>query len=200
MNKIVFILLGVVIAIAGAVYWAKTTPAEPREPVTAENFKTYTDPASGFSFRYREEPDGYVLIERPAEALYPNHLKTYVLMLRSDQKEMENTTVPREGPPAISVQILKNSKRQQPRMWAEEHTNLSNIQLARGGDVTDELFKDLRAIRYTADGLYLSDTIVVAHGDHMYVISGEYIDGQSATRRDFGPFLDSIAFTSSAGE
>lgn len=98
-----------------------------------------------------------------------------------------------EGPPSMVIAVFKNTKKQFPRMWADANVQYSNINLTTN-TVTEEVVGGANAIRYMADGLYASENVVVAHGDNIYVITGQFLDQDSDLRRDFEPLLNSIRF------
>jgi hypothetical protein len=68
------------------------------------------------------------------------------------------------------------------------------------GEVESTVVGGANAVRYKADGLYASENVVVAHGDHVYVITGQFMDEDSDIRKDFGPLVASFRFVPAPGQ
>lgn len=190
-NLVIFIII-VLIGTLGYVVLRKD---EKILDETIVKYKTFSSNELGFEFEYRTDPEGYILTSRDPsrEEAKANLLKTFVLMLKTDQQNMETTPVPSEGPATITIHVVKNTKKLWPAVWASENVQLTNINLELG-DITETVIGGANAIRYSADGLYRSDNAVVAHGENIYVISSGYIDENANTYKDFDPLLASIKF------
>jgi hypothetical protein len=157
------------------------------------NYKTYSSGELGLEFKYRGSPDGYVLREispSPAESA-SGLVSTLILVPEADSgAEMP---VGGETPPAITLRVVKNDKKEWPAVWAEANNIWSNINL-KLADPVEYTVGGAKAVRYPADGLYMSDNVVATHGEFAYVISGAYMDEDSDIRQDFLPFVESIVF------
>jgi len=158
-----------------------------------ELWTRYTNEDVGFSFEYRERPQGYFLQEPRGADEHPDFAEVLVLTNKKEHEELLQSTNGREGPPTITTLIFNNPERLSPSAWADANPGLSNIGLIRG-DVVETSVAGAPAIRYTADGLYLSDTLIIANGGYIYAITGSYLEENSLIRRDFEPFLTSFAF------
>src|SRR3989344_3027470 len=158
-----------------------------------ELWSRYTNEDVGFSFEYRERPQGYFLQEPRGADEHPDFAEALVLTNKKEHEELLQSTNGREGPPTITMLIFNNPERLSPSMWADANLGLSNIGLIRG-EVVETSVAGAPAIRYTADGLYLSDTLIVANGGYIYAITGSYLEENSRIRQDFEPFLASITF------
>jgi hypothetical protein len=157
-----------------------------------EQWEQYTDEKTGFTFMYRKEPNGYIL-EESIQGEGENHVKTIVLMLESDYKALQQSTDAREGPPVISLQIFENVEKVQPGVWADRNSSISNVGLSLT-DIEETVVAEANAVRYTADGLYPIDTVIIAHAGYIFMLSGSYLESSSAIREDFQPFIDSLSF------
>ena len=157
------------------------------------SYRSYSNDKLGIEFKYRETPDGYVLREDlpNAEEKAAGLVSTLVLERAVDVKA--GTPSGGETPPAITIKVVKNDQKEWPGAWAESHSNWSNINLKRS-EPAEYTVGGAKAVRYEADGLYASDTIVATHGEFAYVISGAYMDEASAIRHDFLPLVESIKF------
>lgn len=155
---------------------------------------TYSNAAIGLTFDY---PAGYYM----EEAIMPttDYLHHINLFHPDDYQSVINPPVGGEGPPSIAINIFANSKNQFPLAWAEENVSYSSINLKQG-EVTEAVVGGANAIRYQADGLYASENVVVAHGGFVYVFTGQYLDADSALRRDFGPIVGSVRFIPAPGQ
>lgn len=157
-----------------------------------EQIVTHIDSTTGFSFSYRVEPDGYVLLE-PPPGLDQTYVKAYVLTLKKDLEFMQTQPEASEGPPVIAINMFRNPQHLDPHAWALAHPEYSNTSLLRG-EIRDVLLSGAPAVRYLSDGLYVSDTVVATHGEFAYVVFGGYLDEYSLIRRDFEPLLTSFLF------
>lgn len=164
---------------------------------TGVQYTAYSNPDLGIEFNYRTGPKGYVLQESSPVDKAAGLVKALVLMRAEDAAR----GIPQggEGPVTLSVHVFTNSAKQRPQAWADAHTQYSNINL-KMGEVAEVVIGGANAIRYKADGLYVSDNVVVAHGDSVYVISGSFLDEGSDIRRDFQPLVDSVKFIPKAGQ
>lgn len=205
-NLILILVLIAVLAIAAVVFLKpveRTVVSEEPIPVEpdggigsdapiVEGPSQYVDPTLGMQFSFDDGKDGYVLDERTStEPGMPQ--KAVTLIPRDIAAEYEGDNIPSEGPISISVLVFPNTAKEWPSVWADKNIAYSNINLAFG-EPQETVVGGTNAIRYTADGLYANDTVVVAHGSYMYVISASYIDENSQTRVDFEPFLNSFTF------
>lgn len=158
---------------------------------------TFTSSELGLRFSYPVGTNGYVLkIVTPTGESQNTQdsqslLKTIVLMRAEDV--MQAVPVGGEGVPTITISVFKNSKKQFPLVWANQNTQYSNTNL-KNGEIMEDVVGGANAIRYMADGLYASENVVVANGENMYVITGMFLDADSALRRDFSPLVKSIEF------
>jgi hypothetical protein len=152
---------------------------------------SFTDDGLGLSFSYDDSERGYMLSEMHPGG--PVSLAYITLMRREDLAAMSATDTPREGPPVITVAIYKNPSKQQPRNWAAAHDEYSNWSL-RVGEEKETVVGGANAIRYSSDGLYMTDNVIVAHGGRIYVLSGSYIDASDPIHADLGKLVDSLVF------
>lgn len=191
--KKIYISIVVILALIAGVYFFSRIDTK----TTVNNTATYANAGLGIQFNYRTGPDGYVIQELTPGDTTKDLLSTIVVMRAEDAtREMP---VGGEGPATITIQVVKNSKKQQPAVWADAHKIYSNINLKRG-EVKEYVLSGANAIRYDADGLYASDTVVAAHGKNMYVIAGSYMDIDSDIRTDFILLLESITFIPQPGQ
>ncbi|RJQ35052.1 hypothetical protein C4556_00875 [Candidatus Parcubacteria bacterium] len=179
----------------GTVTYADCVYASERESFERgdELWTRYTNENIGFSFEYRERPQGYFLQEPRGTDEHPDFVKALVLTNKQEYEELLQSTNGREGPPTITTLIFNNPERLSPSAWADANPGLSNIGLIRG-EVVETSVAGAPAIRYAADGLYLSDNVIIANGSYIYAITGFYLEEDSRIREDFEPFLHSITF------
>jgi len=195
MKKILFAVIIITLAVGGY-YYLKIDDAKTGE--SPENQKTvYSKNDVGLQFEYRTGPAGYVVEERMPVDLGTGLARVILLMRTEDSAK--TPPMGGEGPPVIAISIFENTKKQFARTWADENAQYSNINLAQG-DISEAVVGGANAIRYMADGLYASENIVVAHGDSVYVITGQFIDADSSLRRDFAPLVSSITFIKKPGQ
>lgn len=188
-----WVIAGVGILVIGAALWWGSTIERNAGGSDTPVIGTYEDSVYGYAFSYRGGADGYVVLEPDGASAHPDHLKTVVLMEKREYDALLASTDAREGPPTINISIYRNSENMWSGQWAAAHPSESNVGLAVA-EPEEGTFAGANAVRYLVDGLYPTDTIVVAHGGFVYILSGSYLDATSAIRQDFEPFLNSFAF------
>jgi hypothetical protein len=150
---------------------------------------TYESAELGFAFDY--PPDRYVLEEVNRSDAAAELEKTIVLTPREDaERELPQGG---EAPPTITLRVFGNVNRQQPLTWADAHMAYSSINL-KVGPIANTVIGGAKGIRYTNDGLYRAENVIVGHGGRIYMATGAYLDEDSDLRRDFKPIVDSIRF------
>jgi hypothetical protein len=192
MKKIITLLAVIAILLVGYFVF-RTDGAE--APSGAKNTAVYSNPELQLEFTYKTGPDGYVVEERNPSQTTSGEVKTIILMRAEDKENLDKNGAPvgGEGPATITINILKNLKSRQASVWAMENVAYSNYNL-KSGEPTEAVVGGANAVRYLADGLYASDTVVVASGGYIYVFTGMYLDENSALRRDFQPLIESVKF------
>ncbi len=153
----------------------------------------------GIEFPFRKGPNGYVVTTEEAEMnTSPDFVLGYQFMLESDVLEMSNTTTPREGPPVIALRVYKNSAKLWPAVWVTRHPLESNIELAMT-DPVETAVGGAKAIKYTVDGLYATNTYVVTNGDFVFIFTGSYIDDSSPMKADLETMIQNTMFIPTKG-
>ena len=174
------------------VYFIITIDEGSKNQAVEDSVATFSSKELGIEFVYQTGPLGYVLQEVIPTENDSDFLRSIVLTRTEDAVDV-GQVLGGEGPPTITIVVFKNPENQEPKMWADKHPESSNINLKRG-DVTEESVGGVNAIRYMADGLYVSENVVAAYGENVYVISGMYLDEESQLRKDFSPLLESVRF------
>jgi len=158
-----------------------------------ERWTRYRNDDLGIRFEYRTEPSGYILVEHDDNlSFHEDMLENISLFDKKEYAELLASSVPREGPPGISVLIYRNSSNYSVNEWVQEESLLSNIGLSLTSPSEFE-FSGVPAVRYTVDGLHTSDTIVALNNGLIYYISGSYSVENSQIRKDFLEMLDHIS-------
>lgn len=189
MKKLLYVFLALIIA--GSGYYFIAIDKDNLDSNLSNQMGIYRDTDIGLQFDYRVGPTGYVVDERIPADLDDDLVR--VIILQRNEDVAKQMPIGGEGPAVISISVFKNSNKQFARVWADNHIPYSNINLV-SGTVSDTVVGGANAIRYMADGLYASENIIVAHGDSVYVVTGQFMTEDSDLRRDFNPLVQSINF------
>ncbi len=150
-------------------------------------------------FPYHKGPGGYI-IDKDISGMStdPRFVTGYRFMLESDKTELENSTDAREGPPVILLRVYTNTDNLSPAIWAMRNNEESSIAM-KLGETEEAVVGGANAIRYIADGLYGTETYVIAHGKHVYVFTANFIDNTSPMKRDMNTMLEALEFIPEKG-
>ncbi|MBP9669358.1 MAG: hypothetical protein KBE09_03645 [Candidatus Pacebacteria bacterium] len=148
----------------------------------------------GFAFAYRQEPEGYTLIELPKSGTDGVGLRAaYTLMDTEEYGALQGSADAREGPPAIVFQVYQNQVQESVAGWLEAHPTLANYHL-KSSSLRDEEIGGIPAVRYSFDGLYQNEAIVVNHRGYIIVFMGAFTSFEDPIRREFLNIVSSMAF------
>lgn len=179
MNRIIGIVI-LIILIAGGWYIFSNRPIDTETAQVQEN--TY-------SFVYHD--DEYVRVPVIESDVPGNTFASgYMIFDRVEYEAFLNSTEPREGPPAISVMVYNNPNGYTSEEWVMRETLLSNYQQ---GQVLNSITVDgVEGVRYVTDGLYMSNNVVFESDGRIYVISGSYIETNSAIVDEFNFIVENF--------
>lgn len=177
-RQIVFAILGLLVTF-GLVYFVVVNWA----PVENEQTKFFENQVLGLSFSY---PSRYKLTEREVGNAERGH---YQIMLAMSETPSE-PEIPREGPPAITIDIYQNNlDRQSLTDWLD--TNDSNYKQAIS-PLASTTIVGQEAVRYTWDGLYRGDTTAFVYGSNIFAFTVTYLGVEDQIRNDYQAVLSSL--------
>ncbi len=195
--RLLIIGVGIIAVIALLYVFAQRNAEDASLTVTEQDtYVTHEDSTYGIEFDYRIGPTGYIIQNKEKNAeteLTFEYL--YTLTPKKDYELMESNPEGTEWPPSISIAIYSNDEKMSASNWVDAHPMLSNIELASGEVNRDAVVGGANTVRYMVDGLYMTDTAAVAHGEYIYVFSGAFLDTETPIRQDFIDLLDSVTFT-----
>lgn len=167
---------------------------ETQEPVISQpEYAPYTDDGYGFTLSYPIGKNGYLLSELPVHNEMGGPVK--ILILENEEAQAQKGAVPQngEGAPVITILVFSNVDALDLRTWAQTNILYSGFDRIMS-EVTDTVVGAVPALRYTTDGLYATETIVVGHNSHIFVFLGPYIEKQSKLHDDFASMIESVHF------
>lgn len=185
-----FALIAVLVVIGAAGYIMARPAAEKPvigegEEIVATN-KQFSNSTYGLQFTY---PEGYVLAEQDVgnSAQREHHVITLI-------RESDAAQIPEggEGPTAITVDIFGNGL---DKLGLEQwvmNTSASNYKLSTDQVLASTTVSGKPAVRYTWDGLYRGDSVVVQSSTLIYMFSVTYMDTAAPIRDDFSKLLGSV--------
>ena len=177
--------LGVValaLFVAAALWYSgRSAPSEDRvQRALFENSALY------FTLNYRQEPNGYVIIPRPASGGAQYVLNMF---LYADYQALQAKKYGQEGPPMIALGIYPNPKNQLPWDWVKTNSS-SNYALSGDKKVIPESVSGKPAASYRWSGLYESQSVAVSHRGRIYLFSVSSPTSEDQIRKDFEDLLD----------
>ncbi len=99
-----------------------------------------------------------------------------------------------DGPPAISVQVIPNSKNLPLDQWVLQDPR-SNWQLAlQDGGLGSTTVGHEAGLAYQYSGLYNTSSVAVAHNGMVYLFTAEWNAPEDKIRTDFENLLNTVQF------
>ena len=195
MKKITLLLVAIFLIMGG--YFFIQNQNEKKE-TDSNNSETniIRDDTLGFQFEYKDDEDGYITLE-DNNSTDSNFLTGITLFNKAEYEIFKQSTDAREGPTSINIRVYSNNNKLHAPVWAMRHPLESNIKLALG-ETEERVVGGANAEFYIVDGLYLTDTYVVANGEHIYVLTGSYLSTEDIIYKDFQNLVKSFTFLAPA--
>ncbi len=196
MSKNTYLVLAMLCLFAAGLtfYYGSTVSTKEiaKRAVSEASSTQYVANDVGVTFDYLSGEGGYTVAQPTVE--YVPSLEKLVVLSRENEDILANAAaVPLETSPTITLTVYKNAKLEQPSSWVNNHKMYSNIEL-KTVEPKALTIGGADAIRYTTDGLYRTDNVVIAHADYIYLFSGAYLSEDSAIHKDFLALLGTIEF------
>lgn len=207
MNKVIYAVAGLLILVGGFFAFNNYIYNEKQADEVSEVPDTVSDSGdgqevegvfvareAGFAFAYDDEYIVDDMSDFVGEENADDVVAVYRIMNAEEKEELENSEGGREGPPTITVMVHDNPNNLSASLWVDENSRFSNIEMILGEADRDAVVGGANAVRYTSDGLYVTDNAVVAHGGLIYHFSGSYHEVDSVIHQDFKDLLESVEF------
>lgn len=187
MNKKIFLITFITISILLICLYF-FIPKQSPDIVLQSDSMQYIDSAHGISFTV---PGGYIVEENKLLATSSTILSSVSLIPKSEYQA--NPPQGGEGSASLSLYVIKNTLKQSPSVWADANKQYSYINL-KSSVASETVVSGANAVSYTADGLFPSKIVIVAHAGYIYLFHGQFMDPQSNTPKDFQSIIDSVSF------
>ena len=210
------IVIGIIVLLlAGVVAWYYfgRTPDSPAYFEIPGEPQQVSNPPQRLEFTYYGGPDGYTLLESLEDTNFgdPNLVKAYTLVETDRYMETQSTEGIGDRIPAITMLVFEKPDTATTtsaatgtastteavgptlREWAEEHSGFTAYGL-RTGEAEDTRLDNVSAIRFTAQGPFMSETYVVESRGKYYVLVGQDENEDSEIRRAFEKLLTPFYF------
>lgn len=140
----------------------------------------------GYSFMY---PSSYELSSR-TEGNAERQWDVLVLLPRGYVPPVGG-----EGPPVISLSVFPNQEELSLDAWVQgdARSNWKMIVDERASKPTT--VDGMPAVWYHYSGLYEVDSVAVAHGQKIYLFSGDWLDPSDQIRADFNNLIKTVQFS-----
>ena len=202
MKNILIIGIAILIVIGGYLLYTAPEREDTALPDTGDSEQmdpvTETIESDEFGYQFTYPRDTYVYIEGE-ESQHADFLSGFMLFDQEEYQEFEESTEPREVPPAIAVRVYDNSDNLSASVWAMQNPRESNSELAFG-EPEEAVVGGANATHFVADGLWPINTYVVANGDNVYVLTGMYPDQEAPIYQDFQDIVDSFMFIQTSAQ
>ncbi len=199
MNKNIIVLGILLIIVVGGVGIYQL--AQKKSDVVTENtdglstgdsrYNVARDAVLGYEFTYRDGQQGYITLEDTGST-DPDFFSGIILVDWGEYEEAVTATDVREGPPTMNVRIYNNPKSLTASAWLKEHG--AEVNYVTASKEEEATVANTPAIYLLTDGLYQSNTYIVAHNKHVYVLSGSYRDINDPIYTDFQKLVASFTF------
>jgi hypothetical protein len=146
----------------------------------------YENSDVGLTFNYKKSPNGYLLMTDGYDFSTSTQFVTGALLI--------DATAESDRPPVTMLRVYKNPDGATPIAWAESNQSETLIHRTLAEPALIAVGRE-DAIGFTLRGPYLMDVYVVAFGEYVLVINGEYEEYDSESFRDIDDLVRTIVFT-----
>jgi hypothetical protein len=183
--KKLFFIIAFLVVLGGVAYVTVRTGGSSTPPVKG----VFTSASLGLSFKYDNSPDGFVVRMVPQSSDSPaGYLGGLVLLRTADSHVVIRDG---DGPPAISISVYDNPSQATADTWVQS-SPWGNV---RAGDAILPVVYGggAQGVRYTSEGLYSADTVVLAKGTRIYLLVGMFDSQEAALKDAFAKVLSTLS-------
>ena len=203
------ILVAVLVIVIAAVAYQIVQTRNSNEAAEAALEQTVENDMLGLSFSYMGGPDGFTLVEPPAEQ--KGILKAYLLLPTKSYQEYKTQEVPGEAPASMNVFVFTHEENQATstptdasstaradrmtrlKEWATTNATITSFTNAKSEPETVEI-DGLKMLRYKADGLYQQDIYLASYKNQVYMFVGQYNEESDMTYTEFQKLMQTVSF------
>jgi hypothetical protein len=194
MNKKLFpfftILMIAALGAFAAHFLSPRPQSVPETGMPAAASKSYASAQYGFSFSY---PADYIVDEY--ESGTPERARHSIVLTEDTETSRairEGRLMETEGPTAITIDVFQNLENGTAQSWVSGSA-YSNLKQGSGTYEAVSL-AGTPAVHYFWDGLYRGESIVLADGGNILMLSVTYLEPADRIRADFASVIGSFAF------
>lgn len=190
MKQILIICGVIVLAIAGLyLFFGHNTAVAPVVETNQKEVKTETTDY-GFTFAYPSGADGYTL-QIPSDGAHGDLVFTESIFDTTEYKQLQESTIPREAPASLTVQVYRNPMNLPAREWITQ-TEESNYRLSPNGTISEVSLGSTSFEGYQFDGLYRTDAYVYGKDGYIYVFANMWDNPESGMKKDMETLIAGV--------
>ena len=211
-KKTSLIIAAVLLLVTAVVVYQMVQTKNTNEAADAALQKEVNNDDLGLAFSYKSGPDGFTLVEPPAEQ--KGILKAYLLLPTKAYEEYKTREVPGEAPAGMNVFVFTHEEEpaepiavttdgasttppadRMTRLqeWATTNTTITSFTSAKAAPETVEV-DGLKMLKYKADGLYQQEIYLASYKNQIYMFVGQYNEETDMTYTEFQNLMGTVSF------
>lgn len=208
-KKTSLIIAAVLLLVTAVVVYQMVQTKNSNEAADAALMQEVNNDDLGLAFSYKSGPDGFTLVEPPAEQ--KGILKAYLLLPTKAYEEYKTREVPGEAPAGMNVFVFTQEEEtiassttgasttpRADRMtrlqeWATTNTTITSFTSAKSAPETVEV-DGLKMLKYKADGLYQQEIYLASYKNQIYMFVGQYNEETDMTYTEFQNLMGTVSF------
>lgn len=147
------------------------------------------DTLYGLSFSFDEST---YTVETHEDASRDDLIAAYSIFSTTDYEAMRASTIPREAPTSLSIEVFRNPMNLPVSEWVS--TNERSNYALRVGEGKTARMGQMDYFTYTYDGLYRAEAYAYAHEGYVFIFSNMYLDAQSAMKKDMDDVVKTAVY------
>jgi hypothetical protein len=202
------ILAAIAVIVIGAIAYQIVQTKNNNQAADAALQQTVENDDLGLLFSYAGGPDGFTLVEPPAEQ--KGILKAYLLLPTKAYEEYKTREVPGEAPAGMNVFVFtldegnatnteavgtstRPDRMTRLKEWATTNTTVTSFTQAKSEPETVEI-DGLKMLKYKADGLYQQEVYLGSYQNKAFMFVGQYNEETDMTFTQFQAFMQTVSF------
>jgi hypothetical protein len=191
-NSILIVMAVFVVLLGIFLYFQDGQKSVNTIPLVPENESRVEETGYGLTYSYPSGIDGYVVTTNQ-NAPRGDLVFSQSVFDADDYKELTESTVPREAPVSLTIDVYRNPMNLSVREWITQSEE-SNYRLSPSGTISSAVFNGTEFLTYQYDGLYRADAYVYGAEGYIYLFSNMWDNPESNMKKDMGEVLKTVQF------